>query len=115
MVRSRADVEKLKAYLGEAVPIVAKIEDAEALQDLEGIAKGAWGLMVARGDLGTSVPRAQVPLRQKEILAICRESSRFGIVATEMLLSMVMNERPTRAEVSDVATAVLDGANAVML
>lgn len=115
MVRSPADVEKLKACLGEAIPIVAKIEDAEALQDLEEIAKGVWGLMVARGDLGASIPRAQVPLRQKEILAICRESSRFGIVATEMLLSMVTNERPTRAEVSDVATAVLDGANAVML
>jgi pyruvate kinase len=115
MVRSHADIEKLKAYLGETVPIVAKIEAAEALQDLKEIAKRAWGLMVARGDLGTSIPRAQVPLRQKEILAICRENSRFGIVATEMLLSMVTNERPTRAEVSDVATAVFDGANAVML
>lgn len=115
MVGSRSDVDRLKAYVGKATPIVAKIEKAEALRDLEEIAKGAWGLMVARGDLGVSIPRAQVPLWQKEILAICHSQKRFGIVATEMLLSMVTHHRPTRAEVSDVATAVLDGADAVML
>jgi pyruvate kinase len=115
MVCSHADVEQLKTYLGQATPIVAKIEEAEALRDLKEIAKEVWGLMVARGDLGVSIPRAEVPLRQKEILAICHQNSRFGIVATEMLLSMRTNERPTRAEVSDVATAVLDGADAVML
>jgi len=115
MVCSHEDVEQLKTYLDQGTPIVAKIEEAEALQDLDEIAKEVWGLMVARGDLGVSIPRAEVPLRQKEILAICHQNSRFGIVATEMLLSMRTNERPTRAEVSDVATAVLDGADAVML
>jgi len=115
MVGSRADVDFLKSYLGKAMPIIAKIESAKALRGLREIAKSAWGLMVARGDLGVSIPRAQVPLRQKEILAICRRENRFGIVATEMLLSMVTRHRPTRAEVSDVASAVLDGADAVML
>ena len=115
MVRNRADVDQLKSQLGEKIPIIAKIENAESLRDLERITQGVWGVMVARGDLGVSIPRAQVPLWQKEILAICQKQKRFGIVATDMLQSMVKNERPTRAEVSDVATAILDGANAVML
>lgn len=115
MVRNRADVDRLKEYLNRDTPTIAKIESAEALQDLDRIAEGVWGIMVARGDLGVSIPRAQVPMWQKEILQICRKQRCFGIVATEMLLSMVKNDRPTRAEVSDVATAVLDGARAVML
>ncbi len=115
MVRNRKDIEQLKGVLGDSIPIIAKIENAKALCDLEGIADRVWGLMVARGDLGVSIPRARVPLWQKEILTLCRSRNRRGIVATEMLLSMVKNDRPTRAEVSDVATAVLDGADAVML
>ena len=115
MVHSGADVAALNAELGHAVPVIAKIETAAALAALDPIADAAWGLMVARGDLGVSIPRAQVPLWQKQILTLCRDRGRFGIVATEMLLSMVKNERPTRAEVSDVATAVLDGADGVML
>jgi len=115
MVSSRADVDRLKTYMDASTPIIAKIETAEALPNLKEIAKGVWGLMVARGDLGVSIRRAQVPLWQKEILAVCHSQKRFGIVATEMLLSMVTNHRPTRAEVSDVATAVLDDADAVML
>lgn len=115
MVRNRSDIDRLRSELGERTPIVAKIENAEALRDLDRIADASWGIMVARGDLGVSIPRAEVPLRQKEILAICRRRGRFGIVATEMMLSMVKNDRPTRAEVSDVAAAVIDGADAVML
>ena len=115
MVRSRSDVDKLRKALGGTLPIISKIETAAALRELEGIAELSWGLMVARGDLGVCIPRAEVPLRQKEILELCRRCGSFGIVATEMLLSMVNNSRPTRAEVSDVATAVLDGCDAVML
>jgi pyruvate kinase len=71
--------------------------------------------MIARGDLGVAIPRARVPLVQKDIIAACRQHATLSIVATEMMLSMVHNPHPTRAEVSDVATAVLDGGNAVML
>ncbi len=115
MVRSRADVDQLVGHVKGSARIVAKIENPEALGDLNGIAGAVWGIMVARGDLGVSIPRAQVPLWQKEILRTCHARGRFGIVATEMLISMVKNDRPSRAEVSDVATAVLDGADAVML
>ena len=115
MVRDPGDLKELANVLGESIPIVAKIEDSQALGVLDSIAERAWGLMVARGDLGVSIPRAQVPLWQKEILATCKKKDCQGIVATEMLLSMVTRERPTRAEVSDVATALFDGANAVML
>jgi len=115
MVRSREDVDLLRGHLGSTIKIIAKIENVDALRDLERIVEGAWGIMVARGDLGVSVPRAQIPLWQREILETCMKRKRFGIVATEMLISMVKNDRPTRAEVSDVATAVFDGADAVML
>jgi pyruvate kinase len=115
MVSGRSDIDRLKSRLSTGTPVIAKIETAKALRNLKEISTEAWGMMVARGDLGVSIPRAEVPLRQKEILSICRKRQRFGIVATEMLLSMVTRHRPTRAEVSDVATAVLDGADAVML
>ena len=70
---------------------------------------------MARGDLGVTIPRPQVPLRQKEILQLCRRCGRYGVVATQLLLSMVGNKRPTRAEVADVTTAVLDGCHAILL
>jgi pyruvate kinase len=95
--------------------IIAKIETAAALDDLSGIVAAADCVMVARGDLGVSIRRARVPLVQKDIIALGRHQATSTIVATEMLLSMVQHAHPTRAEVADVATAVLDGCNAVML
>jgi pyruvate kinase len=115
MVASRADVDELRKLLAPDFHNVSKIERPGALCDLERIAMGSWGLMVARGDLGVNIPRAQVPLRQKEILELCRRCGCIGIVATQLLCSMVGNRRPTRAEVSDVAGAILEGSDAIML
>ena len=115
MVGSRADVDELKRQVPEDTCIVAKIERSSALSDLERISAGAWGLMVARGDLGVNIPRAQVPLKQKSILEMGRRCGCFTIVATQLLLSMVDNPRPNRSEVADVTAAVVDGSDALML
>lgn len=115
MVSSRDDVDQLRRLLTTDCRNVSKIESPGALCDLERIAMASWGLMVARGDLGVNIPRAQVPLRQKEILELCGRCGCFGIVATQLLCSMVGNRRPTRAEVSDVAGAILEGSDAIML
>ena len=119
-VRDASDIEEARRELarhpgGEDVGIVAKIERAEALESLDAILKQADGVMVARGDLGIEVPLERLALEQKRILRAARTRGRFGIVATQMLLSMVHSPRPTRAESTDVANAVLDGADAVML
>jgi pyruvate kinase len=114
-VQRADDIHGLRRELGGQARIIAKIETPAALEDLEAIVVAADAVMVARGDLGVAIRRARVPLVQKEILQLCRRHAVSGIVATEMLLSMVENPHPTRAEVADVATAVLDGCDAVML
>src|SRR5205823_696693 len=117
-VRSAADVAEVRDYLttlGARVPLVAKLERHEAIANLPGILEAVDAVMVARGDLGVDVPLEDVPLIQKEIIRQARAASVPVIVATQMLESMVTHVRPTRAEVSDVATAIFDGADAIML
>ncbi len=117
-VRSAADVEHVREYLAELgarVPLVAKLERHEGIANLTGILGTVDAVMVARGDLGVDVPLEDVPHIQKEIIGQARAASVPVIVATQMLESMVTHLRPTRAEVSDVATAIYDGADAIML
>ena len=115
-VRAPGDVAELRALMGErVVPIVAKVETRPAVTDVDGILDQADALMVARGDLGVELPMEQIPLIQKELLRKARAAGRPAIVATQMLESMINAPRPTRAESTDVANAVLDGADAVML
>jgi pyruvate kinase len=112
---SRAEeIERIRELSGDLV-LVAKIERRVAVENLRSILEAADGLMVARGDLGVEVLLEQLPLVQKEILTEARATGKFAITATEMLESMVHASRPTRAEVTDVANAVLDGTDAVML
>ena len=117
-VRSPGDVEGLRALLGDhgvEIPIIAKIERAEAVERIEAIIGAADGVMVARGDLGVEMPQEKVPAMQKRIIALANIAGKPVITATEMLQSMVASPRPTRAEASDVANAILDGTDAVML
>jgi len=115
-VRSAGDVERLRAAMGErACPIVAKIEKHEALADLDAIVGAADAVMVARGDLAVETSPEAVPPAQRTIIAACRVAGKPVVVATQMLESMTSAPRPTRAEASDVATAVFEGADAVML
>jgi len=117
-VRSAADVYEIGAELDERdadIPIIAKIERADAVDNIEEIIETADGIMVARGDLGVECPLEDVPIIQKQIIRKCRGAGVPVITATEMLDSMISEHRPTRAEASDVANAVLDGTDAVML
>lgn len=117
-VRQASDIVELKAQIaaaGKHAKVVAKIEKPEAIADLDAILDATDAVMVARGDLGVEMPMQQVPLLQKEIVRKCMEKGRPVIVATQMLESMIESPTPTRAEVNDVANAVLDGADAVML
>lgn len=117
-VRSPADVEQVHEIMdevGRRVPVVAKLEKPEAVDALESIVLAFDAVMVARGDLGVEIALEQVPAVQKRVIQIARENAKPVIVATQMLDSMIENSRPTRAEASDVANAVLDGADAVML
>jgi pyruvate kinase len=117
-VRGPADVVGLRQRLqrlGKKVPIVAKIEKPEALDNLDGILDETDGVMVARGDLGVELALARVPGAQKTIIEKARIRGKFVITATQMLESMILKSTPTRAEVSDVANAIFDGTDAVML
>ncbi len=118
-VRSPADVDLVHSVMDEMgvarKPVIAKLEKPEAVANLEAIVLAFDGVMVARGDLGVELPLEQVPLVQKRAIMLARENAKPVIVATQMLDSMIEHSRPTRAEASDVANAVLDGADAVML
>jgi pyruvate kinase len=114
-VRSAADVERLRTQLPEGMRIVAKIETRPAVEDIAAILEATDAIMVARGDLGVELPFERVPLVQKDLVQAALVAGRPCIVATQMLESMVTAARPTRAEASDVANAVIDGADAVML
>ena len=120
-VQSANDIEKLKQILlslGSTAKVVAKIETKKAIEseeNLEAIVKAADGIMVARGDMAVEAGAEVVPIIQRKLIAMCRANSKLCIVATQMLSSMVDSPEPTRAEVSDVATAVVQGADAVML
>jgi pyruvate kinase len=115
-VRAPEDVRELRAAMGDRlVPIVAKIETRPAVEDVDRIVAEADAIMIARGDLGVELPMEEIPLIQKELVRVARSAGRPAIVATQMLESMIHAPRPTRAEATDVANAVLDGADAVML
>jgi pyruvate kinase len=108
-------VHRVMDHVGIRVPVIAKVEKPEAVDALLDIVLAFDGIMVARGDLGVEMPLEQVPVVQKRAIQICRDNAKPVIVATQMLESMITHSRPTRAEASDVANAVIDGADAVML
>src|SRR6266566_4963629 len=118
-IRRRSDIVELRTLLhelgGDEINSVAKLEKAQAIDALEEILEVSDGVMVARGDLGVELPPEAVPIVQKRILEAAGRSGRFAITATQMLESMTTNSRPTRAEASDVANAIFDGSDAVML
>jgi pyruvate kinase len=114
-VRRAEDVELVRRLVPRQMLVVAKIEKDTALQSIESIVRVSDAIMVARGDLGVELPFEEVPLAQKRIIALCNAQGRPVITATQMLESMISNPRPTRAEASDVANAILDGTDAVML
>lgn len=117
-VRSAADVRRLKEVIaarGRDTPVIAKLETPDSIEALDEVLDEAFGVMVARGDLGVELSPERVPLVQKRVIEAANERARPVITATEMLESMIGNPRPTRAEASDVANAILDGSDAVML
>jgi pyruvate kinase len=117
-VRQAADVEECKALvrsLGAAIPVIAKIEKREAINDLPQVLEAADGVMVARGDLGVELSTEEVPTLQKRIIEMANGAGKVVITATQMLESMMVHPRPTRAEASDVANAILDGTDGIML
>ncbi|MCM8799693.1 MAG: pyruvate kinase, partial [Candidatus Omnitrophica bacterium] len=117
-VRSKYDIIKIRKILKKKlsdIKIIAKIECKEAIKNIDGIISVSDGIMIARGDLGISLPIYEVPIIQKEIIKKCKIKNKPVIVATQMLESMTENIQPTRAEVSDVANAILDGADYLML
>lgn len=117
-IRGSKDILPLRAVMEEAGlrrPIIAKIEKREAVHNIEAIVEAVDGVMVARGDLGVEIPIDEVPMVQKRIIRLCNRAGKPVITATQMLESMIENARPTRAEATDVANAILDGSDAVML
>jgi pyruvate kinase len=117
-VRNAADIKDVHAIMDEVgihVPVIAKIEKPQAVDNLQEIVDAFDGIMVARGDLGVEMPIEDVPMVQKRCVELARDAAKPVIVATQMLDSMISNSRPTRAEATDCANAVLDGADALML
>ena len=117
-VQTAEDIREVKGYLakcGGSVPVMAKLEKAKALENLEEILQEADAVMVARGDLGVEMPMAKVPVIQKEVVRRANELTKPSVIATQMLRSMMVSPIPTRAEVSDIANAVLDGCDAILL
>ncbi|MSN26845.1 MAG: pyruvate kinase [Geobacter sp.] len=117
-VRTASDIEEIKQIIaakGKDTPVVAKIEKPEALRNFKSILAVTDAVMVARGDLGVEIEPEKVPIYQKKIIQACNEAGKPVITATQMLDSMIRNPRPTRAETSDVANAILDGTDAIML
>ncbi|HXD48711.1 MAG TPA: pyruvate kinase [Gemmatimonadaceae bacterium] len=114
-VRQAQDIAELRKLIPKSTLVVAKIEKDSALENIETIVRASDGVMVARGDLGVELPFEEVPYAQKRIIALCNRLGRPVITATQMLESMITHPRPTRAEASDVANAILDGTDAVML
>ncbi|MBU0581345.1 MAG: pyruvate kinase [Candidatus Margulisbacteria bacterium] len=117
-VRNEEDILIIKEFLKKSPNkhrIIAKIENREGINNIDKIIKVSDGIMIARGDMGVSIPVYEVPIVQKEIIRKCNRAKKFVITATQMLESMIINHTPTRAEVSDVANAILDGSDYVML
>lgn len=117
-VRSAKDLMEIQEILDENrshIKIISKIENQQGVDNLDEILDHCYGIMVARGDLGVEIPAERIPLVQKSMVRICRERKKPVIVATQMLQSMIENPRPTRAEVTDVANAIFQGADAIML
>lgn len=117
-IRSASDLAPIRKIIedaGKPVRLIAKIEKAEAVEEIDSIINAADGIMIARGDLGVEMPLEQVPVVQKMIIRKCNEAGKPVITATQMLDSMIRNRRPTRAEVTDVANAIYDGTDATML
>lgn len=115
-VRHPEDVQMAREAMGERkVPLIAKIERPEALDHIEKIVEASDGVMVARGDLGIEIPLEDVPYQQKRVISLANDRGRFVITATQMLESMIQSPSPTRAEVTDISTSILDGSDAIML
>lgn len=116
-VRTRDDILEVRKLLGKDSPcrVIAKIENREGIKNIDSIIAVSDGIMIARGDMGVSLPIYEIPVIQKMIIKKCNRAGKFVITATQMLESMVENPRPTRAEVTDVANAIIDGSDFVML
>ena len=114
-VQKAEDIEELKKIIGNKASVMAKIEKPSAVKNIDKIIDASDGIMIARGDLGVEMPTEQIPVIQKNIINRCRDFGKPVVVATQMLESMIVNHMPTRAEASDVANAIYDGTDAVML
>ena len=117
-VRNRQDIVHVKDFIkdsGLKCQIIAKIENRDGIQNIDEILEASDGIMIARGDMGVSLPIYKIPILQKMLIRKCNRRKKFVITATQMLESMTEHIRPTRAEVTDVANAILDGSNYVML
>jgi len=117
-VRGKKDLDEIQSILDEYksnVKIISKVENREGVDNINEIIQNCYGVMVARGDLAIEIPAEEVPIVQKKIIRACLENAKISITATQMLQSMIKNPRPTRAEVSDIATAIFDGSDAIML